>query len=401
VGIAYDLFGDGKTALKGTFNRYVVVAGTEFPGSRNPLGFNLSATRPWTDRNGDFVPQENELGPLSNRNFATAVTTLTIDDAVRQGWYVRPDSWEATAGIQHQLFPQVSVNVGYARRWFGKFTVVDNLAVTPADFDEFCLTAPADDRLGSASGSRVCGLYDLNPSKLGQVQNLMTSSKTYGSQKEYWQGIDLTTNARLPHRITVAGGLSSGTDGNNTDACFAVDSPGGVVDDRARSGLSPNGASALAGLGVGGLRSCSVNRSWRTSVRFLGTVDLPWDLQAGVTLQTNPGPEILANYTLTSAQVGSVVQFVNPGRTTFSGGSATVSLVEPGRMFGDRMNQLDVRLAKGIRYRHARGLLTLDVANLLNGNAVLVENNAYGARWRQPIAVLQGRTIKPAIRIEF
>jgi hypothetical protein len=48
-----------------------------------------------------------------------------------------------------------------------------------------------------------------------------------------------------------------------------------------------------------------------------------------------------------------------------------------------------------------RALLTLDVANLLNGNAVLVESNAYGARWRQPVVVLQGRTIKPAIRIEF
>jgi len=208
------------------------------------------------------------------------------------------------------------------------------------------------------------------------VQNLMTSAKTYGTQREYWQGIDVNTNARLLQRITVAGGLSTGTEGNNTEACFVVDSPGAM-------------------------RFCDVGRPWRTSVRFLGTVDLPWDLQAGVTLQTNPGPEILANYTLTSAQVGSLVQFVNPGRTTFSGGSATIALVEPGTTFGDRMNQIDVRLAKGIRYRQLRALLTLDVANLLNGNAVLVENNAYGARWRQPIAVLQGRTIKPAIRIEF
>jgi hypothetical protein len=110
---------------------------------------------------------------------------------------------------------------------------------------------------------------------------------------------------------------------------------------------------------------------------------------------------MLAHYTVTSAQVGSVVQFVNPTRTAFSGGSTTVSLVEPGTLFGDRMYQLDVRVSKAFRYRGVRARLTLDLANMLNGNAVLVENNAYGSRWRQPAFVLQGRTIKPAIQMEF
>lgn len=52
------------------------------------------------------------------------------------------------------------------------------------------------------------------------MQNFVTSSKTYRTQKEYWHGIDVTTSARLPRRITVAGGPTSGTEGYNTDACF-------------------------------------------------------------------------------------------------------------------------------------------------------------------------------------
>jgi hypothetical protein len=377
MGVAYDLFGDGKTAVKGTLNRYVVNDGVAFPGTMNPLGFNSSATRSWTDRNGDFFPQESELGTLSNSAFGTAATTSRTDDALREGWHVRAYNWETSGSIQHQLIPQVSVNFGYTRRWFGAFTVTDNLAVVPADHDEFCLTVPADARLGGVSGSRICGLYDLNPSKRTVTpDNLRTSPETYGTQKESWQGIDATLNARLPRRVTVSGGLSSGTEGNSSEACFVIDSPGAM-------------------------RFCDVRRPWRTGVRFLGTLGLPWGFDAGVTFQGNPGPEILANYTVTSAQVGSAVQFVNPARTSFSGGSALVPLIEPGTMFGDYMYQLDIRLMKALRYRRLRARLTLDLANILNANAVLVQNNAYGTSWLRPVFTLQGRLIKPGIQIDF
>ena len=377
MGVAYDLFGDGKTALKATLNRYVVNDGVTFPASLNPLGFNASATRPWTDRNGDFFPQELELGPLSNSAFATAASTTQVDDAIRRGWGVRAFNWETSASIQHQLVSRVGVNFAYTRRWFGNFTLTDNLALVPADYDEFCITAPTDARLGGVSGSRVCGLYDLAPAKrVVRPNNLINASENYGSQRESWHGIDAIINARLPFRTTVSGGLSSGTEGNNTQACFVVDSPGVT-------------------------RFCEINRPWRTGARFLGTVGLPWGVDAGVTLQANPGPEILANYTVTSAQVGPIVQFVNPARTSFSGGSATVSLVEPGTMFGDYMYQLDIRIAKSIRYRRMRGRLTLDLANILNANAVLVQNNTYGANWLRPAFSLQARLIKPGIQIEF
>ena len=102
-----------------------------------------------------------------------------------KGWGVRQNNWEASASIQHQLFQSLSVNVGYARRWFNHFTVTDNRAVTPADYDEFCITAPTDPRLGDVSGSPICGLYDISPAARARRQdNLQTDAANYGEQTE-------------------------------------------------------------------------------------------------------------------------------------------------------------------------------------------------------------------------
>jgi hypothetical protein len=222
------------------------------------------------------------------------------------------------------LIPQLAVNVFFTRRWFGNFSVTDNLALVPSNYDEFCMTAPSDARLGSASGGRICGLYDLNPAYTSvRPDNLVEPAKNVGVQKESWDGIDLIVNARLPH-IAVAGGLTSGT-----------------------------------------------------------------------------GPERLAIYTATNAQIGPVVQFVNPARTRFSGGSATVALLQPGTTFGDRMYEIDLRLSKVTRIRGARVRLNLDLANALNGNVAITENQTYGPAYLRPTFTLQGRIIKPGVQIDF
>jgi hypothetical protein len=219
----------------------------------------------------------------------------------------------------------------------------------------------------------VCGLYDLNPNKLGQVDNFVTFSKNFGEQTETYNGIDVAVNARLS-RINISGGLSSGTS-NNIDSinsrshCFVVDNPQQLL-------------------------FCDVKMPWRTGGRFLGTTSLPWGIDMGVTLQNNPGPQITANYTITSAQA------LGLGRA-LSGGTATVPLIKPGTIFGERMTQLDLRLGKNFRYKSGRVRALLDFANLLNSNAVLVVNTTYGTNWLRPSYVLPGRLIKPTVQIDF
>jgi hypothetical protein len=391
LGLAYDLFGNGKTALKATASRYVVLAQAAFAQANNPLLFNVSASRGWNDqlfgaadaRSNNYVPDcdllapsaNGECGALSNPAFGTAQGTSRPDDAIREGWGVRQNNWEVSGGVHHELVSRVSVDFSYFRRWYGNFTVTDNLALTPADYTEYCITAPADSRLPEGGGNRICGLYDVN--RIVSPNNLVTFADNYGEQTETYNGIDATVTARLPRRISLSGGLSSGTS-NNVDSinsrsnCFVVDSPGQ-------------------------LRFCDIDMPWRTGVRFLGTFGLPWDMDAGLTFLNNPGPQITAAYTVVSSQV----QFVDSPRTALTLGSATIPLIEPGTEFGERMTQVDVRVGKTFRYRAMRIRALLDVANLFNSNAVLVLNTTYGGNWQRPTYVLPGRLIKPTVQIDF
>lgn len=383
LGVGFDLFGNGKTALKASLNRYVVVDGVRFAQANNPLGIGTvatTATRGWTDANLNYVPDCNLSNPAangecaisSNSRFGTDARILRPDDAIRQGFGARVYNWEGSVGVQHELLPRVGLNVAYFRRSYGNFTVTDNLAVTPGDYSPYCVTVPTDSRL-PGSGGQLCGLYDLNPNRAGLIDNLTTFSKNFGTQKETYNGVDVTTNVRAG-RLNIAGGISSGTS-NNIDSinsrsnCFVVDSPQQQL-------------------------FCDIEMPWRTSARFLGTTNLPWDIDLGVTLQNNPGPQITAAYTITNAQA------VGLGRN-LTAGTATVPLIQPGTLFGDRLSQVDIRLGKNFKHRGMRIRALLDIANVFNANTALVINNTFGSAWQRPTVVLPGRLIKPNVQIDF
>lgn len=391
IGVAYDVRGDGKTAVKFTASRYVVRDSTAFATANNPLLFNATATRSWTD-NGDFIPQANELGALSNPSFGTGRTTTTVDDAIAHGWGVRPYNWEMSASVQREIRAGLSANAGYYRRWYGNFVATDNRSVAPSDYDEFCFTAPTDSRLGGVSGTRVCGVYDLSPAAFVRApSNLRTRASNYGTQKETFDGVDIGITARLPYRITLNGGISTGTSNNSgnaltnsTEACFQIDAPHFSQLVGTQTVIAPFGF-------------CKIEYPWRTQFKTIGTIVLPWGLDAGATFQSNPGPEINANYSVTSAQV----QFVSAPRTTLNAGTATVALIQPGEVFGERIYQLDLRLAKTFGLRGTRIRAIMDMGNVFNASTVLLQNNTYGTNWLRPSYIIPGRLFKPTVEVSF
>ena len=83
--------------------------------------------------------------------------------------------------------------------------------------------------------------------------------------------------------------------------------------------------------------------------------------------------------------------------------NVTVNLVAPGTMYGDRINQLDVRVAKTLRIRRSRTLIALDIYNALNSSAVLTYNNTFvpGGTWLQPLTILTPRFLKVTAEIDF
>jgi len=69
-----------------------------------------------------------------------------------------------------------------------------------------------------------------------------------------------------------------------------------------------------------------------------------WGIQTSATFQSIPGPQILANYTATNAQVRGIAH-ARPSRRAPTG-TVTIPLIKPGTMYADRLNQLDFRLSR-------------------------------------------------------
>lgn len=395
-GVVYDLFGTGRTAIKGSVNRYVfgpdLVVFTRFA---NPVAaIATNATRTWADLNSDFVPQSNELGALSASSFGTPVITSRYDPEVLDGFGKRGDNWEVSGSIQHELMPRVGVTAAYFRRWWGNLHVSQNQAVSPSDFDGYCITVPVDSRLPGGGGNQLCGLYDVKPSKFGATDNVATFVDNFGKESMVYDGIDLTMNIRLPNGVLVAGGTN--TERTRDNFCYATSDPtlGQLsLSPGARGGAYPTGAPRTEAF-------CDVRPPFLTQYKFYGAYPLPWwGLSASATFQSLPGPEILATYTATNSEIAPSL-----GRSLAAGinGTATIQLLPNGVMYGERLNQVDFRLSKVFKIANGpRVQAQFDLYNLLNANPVIAQNNTYGPNWQRPTVVQVGRLAKFGVQLNF
>src|SRR6185295_1382149 len=213
LGVAYDLFGNGKTALKATLSRYVQTSTVGFARLLNPLTTSVNnTTRSWnSDANGDGIPQLSELGPLSNNAFGQVNIATRYDPATYQGFDQRRNNWEVSATVSHELMSRVAAELSYFRRAQGHFLTTDNLDVTATDFQPYCVTAPKDPRLPNGGGNQICGLYDITPTKFGvATSNVVNFVDDYGKQTEVFNGIDFAVNARLRSDLFLTGGFATG-----------------------------------------------------------------------------------------------------------------------------------------------------------------------------------------------
>lgn len=403
---AYDLKGNGKTALKVSLNRNVepyTVGG--IAGANNPIvRLATTTTRSWTDDNRDYVPDCNlivltpngECGAVANTLFGSAGAQANFDPDVLRGWGKRLYNWEFSAGVQHQLLTGLSFDATYFRRWYGNFTIVDNRAVTAADFTTFSITAPLDTRLPGGGGNVISGLYDVNPAKFGQTDNITTFAKNFGKQVQMWNGVAFTVNARMPHEIIVQGGIDRGT--ITQDVCdIRSKVPEYTVADPYSAPVVAAGTSTSTLLLAGPLAwHCHTERP-QTQLKLLGSYTVPRvDVQVSSTLQSIPGPEIAAFFTASNAQIAQSL-----GRSlSGNAANASVNLVAPGTVYGERLNQLDVRLARPVRMGRTKTTFQFDLYNALNVDAVTGVNTNYSS-WLRPQAVLLGRFAKVGVQFDF
>jgi hypothetical protein len=420
LGVAYDLFGNGRTALKVHLGRYLEGAGTgglytatnptlRMPQTTPALG-TAGVTRAWNDANRNFVPDCDLLNPntqdlrpsggdmcgvMSNTRFAQNVLTNNFDPALLNGWGVRPSDWTFDVSIQRQILSRASATIAYSRRWFQGFTVVDNLLVQPSDLTPFSVAAPVDPRLPDGGGYVVSGLYDVAPGKAGQVSNFITDSSSYGRWSQYFNGIDTTLNLRAAG-FTFIGGTSTGQ--TVADNCEVRSQLPELSTTSAGSSLFGAGLASSTVSPVSPY--CHVAFGIQTQFRGLASYELPKiGAQVATTFQSKPGPMLAANYAAPNAVVAAALGRDLSGNAP----NVTVNLVAPGTRYGGRINQMDVRLAKILRHGRARTMMALDIYNTLNSSAGLTYNNAFvpGVAWPRPNTILTARFFRITVETEF
>jgi hypothetical protein len=397
---AYDVFGTGKTAIKMSLNKYLQGLGTTgtLTGGPNPIAtLSTTVNRAWTDGNRNYVPDCDIASPVLQDNLASggdlcgafndsafgrATPSTVFDPNLLTGWGKRNFNWEFSTGVQHEILPRVSIDVSYFRRWYGNFLATDNRAVAASDYNTFSVVAPSDPRLPDGGGYTVPGFLNLNPAAFGRAQsNFTTLASNFGKQIEHWNGVDVNINTRLANGLYLQGG--TGTGRTSTDNCDIIDDvPETILDVVANAPSFPY---------------CHVDTKWLTGAKGTVSYTIPKiDVSAVAIYQNLAGPEILANWNATNANVSPSL-----GRP-LSGNAAnqTIGMVSPGSIYGARQNLLDLRFAKIFRFGTSRITANFDVYNATNAGTILSYNNTLvplaggGASWQIPTGILQARFVK-------
>jgi hypothetical protein len=379
------------------------------PNTNPPFG-PLGVQRTWTDANGNFSPDcdlSNPLaqdlrgsggdfcGQVSNLAFGTGTLTNSFDPDLTRGSGVRSADWSVGVSLQQQLLPRASIEVAYNRRWFSGFTVVDNLIAQSSDYTKYSITAPTDPRLPGGGGQVISGLYDIAPSLFGRVNSLTTLASKYGNEYQYFSGVDITLSVRTKGGLTFQGGTSTGQ--NVADACDVRNNlpelntgiGGGLVG----SGVSPTSPYCHVAYGV------------LTQGRGLASYTVPKvDVQVSGVFQSKPGALLAANYAVPAAVIAQSLGRAPAGNVT----NVTINMVQPGALYGDRINQLDFRVAKLVKFGAKRAMIALDLYNATNANPVLTYNQTFNptvltgsAAWLSPRSILTPRLFRISAEFNF
>jgi hypothetical protein len=420
VGVAYDLFGNGKTAVRFNIGKYLEA----ITASNNDIDMNplirtaTNTTRGWTDADRDFVPDCNlndpaangECARMDNQNLGKPVFVRTMDPNYVGGWGTRANNWSMGFAVQQEIVPRVSATFSFNRTSWGNWYVVDNRSTNLADYTPFTITAPLDPRLPNGGGYTIDGLYNLVPAKVGLVDELAQSYENFAEQTENWQGFDVSVVARLRNGLTVQGGTSTGrklADGCAVRAKLPELGTGPIPG--ATGFLTNSSVTASVNALGGGAYALSTNNPYcriaepyRTDFRGLATYTVPKvDVQLAATWVSIPGDSLRADYTLTAAvQAAQIVPQI--GRT-LTGALNQVNLIAPATMWGERRNNIDLRIAKILRYGGMRTQVGVDIFNLLNADTITNYNYGFvpGGSWLIPTTIVPARYARFGVQVDF
>ncbi len=402
-GVAYDVFGNGTTALKFNMGHYLVSATNDGRyTTNNPANRAVSSVdRAWTDNDGDKVVDCDLLnfgaqGPATgqvdtcaaltgnNLNFGRlGNATTTTNPALLSGWGARPNDWQYGITLQQQIIPRVSLDVGYSHRWFKGVQVTDNVNRTPADYVSYTLTAPRDPRLADGGGYPITIFVPTNAAAAVAAQNYITFESDFGPErKNYYDGVDLTVNARLKQGLTMQIGSTTGRSVVNTCDTGRFDTP-----DR---------------------RGCNNSNPFQSTIRGLATYTVPKvDVLISGTVRSQPVQSRSASWNVPNSVITGLLGFLPSGST--AAGTTAIAIDDNDHRIWDesRRTQVDMRFAKIVRFGRTRTDIGVDLTNLLNSNYPTAWDNTYqygaadGGTWNTPTTVYTPRFVRLNFTVNF
>lgn len=343
VGAAYNLRGEGRTAVKGFWGRFMIQEGTRLVQQVNPndLGGDY---RSWTDLDSNDVADLEELGP-STRPYGGRVNR--IDPGLEQ-----PYSDEFNIGIEHNLFEDFSVGATYFRRNNRRLFSGINLAVPPTAYTPILVEGPA----GPVT------VFNQDPATLGRADRLITNIPDL---EDTYNGVEITATKRLSNRWQLLAGLTIGRDEGLYDR--------GLNDDF----NNPNNNVFREDAAIG--------QDSTYIGKVIGSYLLPWDIESSSNLRYFTGQPVVSLITVRGLNQGTVSVLSEPrGETRL-----------------DNVTLWDIRFAKGFNFDGSRLEAMVDVFNLLNDSARTVINTNVGPQFGRPIAILPPRVARLGIRYTF
>jgi hypothetical protein len=324
---AYDVFGDGQTALKFGAGRYyyIIPAGGGVLDTVNPNG-NYSQQYTWNDLNGDlrFQPGEQSGTPVISQ---VNVSTVSFDPDYR-----RPYTDEYTGGVDHELLPSVRLSAVYTYRR-EKYPQAQSNPANP--FDTF-LTTRVDTGRDGVAGTDDDGTFQFynrnSAANLIYLTNDPTSLQTY-------KGLEITLTKRMADRWQVLAGYT-----------YSQTRIVGVSVN-ANPNLLINTSGPLTGQ-VPGQNAQLGDRPHQ--FKLTGTYVTPfYDIGVAGNLNSQSGIPITRQ--------------VNTALTV--GGNTTVNVESAGAYRLDQRTSIDLRAFKAFRLGGAKELeASVDFNNLMNNN---------------------------------
>ncbi len=438
TGVVYDLTGNGKTALKFGFNRYMAAATTTLASLYDPAdGTGITATLPWTDKNGDDIAQGLRgcafaTDPTCEINFANLPSNFgTVSLASPDPGLTRPYVLQYNTGVTREMLRGVSVSFDWFHTVSKNFMERNNInrpgtlnadgTVTNASYRPVTVFSPID-------GTPVT-VFDISSAAVGTLaaKNIDTNDPAL---RQVYNAFEFGVNARLPRGARLSGGF--GTDRTVANTCSAAAS-------------NPNFLIA-----IGGVNYCDQRNSdipWRTGIKVVGMYPLPWyGVVVSGAYQGLPG-YILGTSALTAGGAGapnftnisglagaltvtSTTRYTScPGNSASQGcvvgaliaqgalSSLTVPLAPPNTVLTPRLNQLDLSVGKRIAIGHFRFEPKLDIFNALNSSdyftarsttytltavgATPTAVNGSSGSYLLPGSIIQGRLLRIAAVVNW